>query len=938
MTSQRLLSKALLPLLLFTLFTAPRSLPAAGEARDTQALLAVLRAAPAGFCVHLGCGDGALTAELCANQRLAVHALEPDGRNVERVRERLQSRGLYGQAAVEQWTAPWLPYADHLVNVLVAENPGEVSEAEMLRIVAPGGALWVKHDGGWRSVQKPWPRAFDEWTHWRHGADGNMVSRDRAVEVPNSLRWVAGPAQDPGGRKWYYDHVLVTSAGRNFYVYEDEIVARDAFNGLLLWRRAAKACTFKETGVPPVPKPVTGSKKSGKPIVLKPGNRTSKVKPVVQGSQLYTAMDGKLVALDAATGETVKTFADLDMPREIAVADNTLLVSDKSGVRAFTTGGKLLWQWTGVARRIVAGDKRVFCLANDDVACLDLANGSQRWRTPHLRVEVATTCSYGCGVLAIECSAWADDGAGSGIVVFAGDTGKVLWTRNYIPGMTHYKEARCFFVNSLLWVEEEVSKKPKVVKVLGLDPQTGAQRKAVGTRGLHCSTPVATERYFIAPEMEFTDWKTGQQTRGRMARHSCRLPFTPANGLLYTFPIQCQCYPILRGYMGLAQTPTARDAGTPRLQPGPACDRATVAAASEKAGDWPMYRHDSYRSGGTPVSLGDGDLKTLWTAQVSAPGGGPLADEWRDDPFVRSVVTAPVCAGGTVLVAVSDRHRVTAFDAGSGAARWSFTAGGRVDTPPSITGDRCVFGAHDGYIYCLDLADGQLVWRFRAAPQETRVAVYGQMESLWPVAGSVLVEDGVAYAAAGRHPSADGGVRVSALRVRDGKLLWEKTVTDLGVANWYSGLLPKTNQKIGYDYEPVDLLARDGDRVAMSRWRFDPKSGAMNLAVASTNYVAFAGLQAPRGAWGYGIRQTKLVLDKPPVVFDAQKLTMGTTNDAAFLLAGPTLVRATTKGVLKAGDQTMQLDAPPVRDGLIAANGRLYVVTQSGKLHCFGKR
>jgi outer membrane protein assembly factor BamB len=937
MTPLRFLSKTLISLLFVSILAAIPSPTTAGEARDTQALLAILRAAPAGFCVHLGCGDGALTVELCANQRLAIHSLEPDRRNVERARERLASRGLYGQAAVEPWTAAWLPYADNLINMLVAENPGTVSEAEMLRVVAPGGALWIKHGGGWRSVQKPWPRSFDEWTHWRHGADGNMVSRDTAVEMPNSLRWVAGPPQDPGGRKWYYDHVLVTSAGRNFYVYEDEIVARDSFNGRLLWRRAVKACTFKETGVPPVPQAKPASKKGAKPIVLKPGTRISKVRPVALGERLYAAVDGKLVTLDAATGETMKTLTELDTPREIAIEGTTLLVSDKSGVRAFTTAGKLLWQWAGVARRVVAGDGKVFCLANDDVACLDLASGSQRWRTPHPRVEVAATCSYGCGVLAIECSAWADDGAGSGIVVFAGDSGKVLWTRDYIPGLTHYKEARCVFVNGLLWVEEEVSKKPKVVKVLGLDPRTGAQRKAVGTRGLHCSTPVATERYFIAPEMEFTDWKTGRQTRGRMVRHSCRLPFTPANGLLYTFPVQCQCYPMLRGYMGLAQTPPARDAGTPRLQRGLAYDRATAAAASEKPGDWPMYRRDSFRSGGTPASLGDGDLKTLWTAQVAAPGDGPLVDEWRDDPFVRSIVTAPVCAGGTVLVAVSNRHRVMAFDAGSGAARWNFTAGGRVDTPPSITGDRCVFGAHDGYIYCLSLSDGQLVWRFRAAPQEARVAVYGQMESLWPVAGSVLVEDGVAYAAAGRHPSADGGVRVSALRIRNGKLLWEKTVADLGVTNWYSGLLPKTNQKIGYDYEPVDLLARDGDRVAMSRWRFDAKSGAMNLAVTSTNFVAFAGLQAPRGVWGYGIRQTKLVLDKPPAVFDTQKLTLGTTNDAAFLLAGPALVRATTKDVLEAGDQTLQLDAPPVRDGLIAASGRLYVVTQSGKLSCLGK-
>ena len=941
MASRSPLLNTLSPLLFFAILIAPFTAAVEDTARNTQALLAILcaPATPAGFCVHLGCGDGALTTELCKNPRLVIHALEADARRVERARNQLQARGYYGQAAVEEWTAAWLPYADNLVNTLVAETPGGVSEAEMLRVIAPGGVLWTKGDNGWRSARKPWPAKFDEWTHWRHGADANMVSADTAVETPTGLRWIAGPVQDAGGRKWYYDHVLLTSAGRNFYVYEDEIVARDAFNGRLLWKRAAQTSTFKEIGVPPAPKAVTDGNKPAKPIVLKPGVRTSKVKPVAQGNRLYAAIDDQLVALDAMTGGTVKTFGRVDAPREIAVAGNTLLVSDKNGIRAFTTGGRPLWQWTGVPRRIAVADGRVFCLAAGYVACLDLASGAEQWRTPHVRAEVATTCSYGCGVLAIECNAWADDGAGSGIVVFSGDTGKVLWTRNYIPGMTHYKEARTFFVKGLLWVEEEVSKRPKVIQVLGLDPQTGAQRKAVGTRGLHCSTPVATTQFFIAPEMEFTDWNTGQQTRGRMARHSCRLPIIPANGLLYTFPLQCQCFPMLRGYMGLAQTPPPRDAGTPRLQPGSANDRATDAiAASEKPDEWPMYRHDAYRSGGTAAALADGELKTLWTAQVATTGNTPLADEWRDDPFVRSLVSAPVCAAGTILVAISNQHRVAAFDAGTGTVRWSFTAGGRVDTPPSIAGDRCVFGAHDGYVYCLNLANGRLAWRFRAAPQEARIAVYGLMESLWPVAGSVLVENGVAYAAAGRHPASDGGVRVCALRIRDGKLLWETPVTDLGVTTWYSGTFPKTNQKVGLDYEPVDLLARDGDRVAMSRWRFDPHTGAMNLAFSATNYLAFTSLQAPRGLWGYGIRQTKLVLDKPPAVFNAQELAMGTTNDVALLLAGSTRVVANASGDLKLREQSLHLADPPVRDGLIAANGRLYAVTQGGNLLCLGRK
>ena len=146
-----------------------------------------------------------------------------------------------------------------------------------------------------------------------------------------------------------------------------------------------------------------------------------------------------------------------------------------------------------------------------------------------------------------------------------------------------------------------------------------------------------------------------------------------------------------------------------------------------------------------------------------------------------------------------------------------------------------------------------------------------------------------------------------------------------------------SNRKIGIDYEPVDLMMRDGNCVAMSRWRFDPKSGSMDLALSSTNYLAQSRVEAPRGLWNYGVRQTKLVLDKPPAVFDAMQVTLGTTNDVAMLLAGPTLVVADNKGGLKIGDRLLQLGDVPVRDGIISVGGRLYAATRSGALYCIGK-
>jgi len=73
------------------------------------------------------------------------------------------------------------------------------------------------------------------------------------------------------------------------------------------------------------------------------------------------------------------------------------------------------------------------------------------------------------------------------------------------------------------------------------------------------------------------------------------------------------------------------------------------------------------------------------------------------------------------------------------------------------------------------------------------------------------------------------------------------------------------------DFEPVDMLVRDGDLIAMSRWRFAPADGAFKLAMNSVTYATPGGLEVPRGLWGYGIRQTKMVQPKPPAAFDAKK-------------------------------------------------------------------
>jgi outer membrane protein assembly factor BamB len=146
-------------------------------------------------------------------------------------------------------------------------------------------------------------------------------------------------------------------------------------------------------------------------------------------------------------------------------------------------------------------------------------------------------------------------------------------------------------------------------------------------------------------------------------------------------------------------------------------------------------------------------VRTDWKVKL----GGPL--------------TAPVAAGGKVYVARTEAHTLYAVDAPSGKTLWEFTVGGRVDSPPTIHRGLVLFGSKDGRVYCLRASDGQLVWRFLAAPADRRIACFDQIESVWPVHGSVLVDKGIAYFTAGRSTYLDGGICVYGLEPATGKIL-----------------------------------------------------------------------------------------------------------------------------------------------------------------------
>jgi outer membrane protein assembly factor BamB len=178
-----------------------------------------------------------------------------------------------------------------------------------------------------------------------------------------------------------------------------------------------------------------------------------------------------------------------------------------------------------------------------------------------------------------------------------------------------------------------------------------------------------------------------------------------------------------------------------------------------------------------------------------------------------------VVAEGKLLVAQVGSHAVCALDAATGRRLWSFTAGGRVDSPPTVWQGRALFGCGDGYVYCLRAADGALAWRWLAASSDRRIVAYDQVESAWPVSGSVLVRDGVVYCAAGRSSYLDGGIRLVRLDAKTGQML---SKTDLDDRDPATGV--QRNEAVNLTDMPgalPDILSCDGESIYMRHNRFD---------------------------------------------------------------------------------------------------------------------
>jgi hypothetical protein len=324
-----------------------------------------------------------------------------------------------------------------------------------------------------------------------------------------------------------------------------------------------------------------------------------------------------------------------------------------------------------------------------------------------------------------------------------------------------------------------------------------------------CYRSKATERFLLLPKrgVEFLDLQSDEHMRHDWLRAPCTYGAMPANGMLYMAPHQCVCYQgvLLSNFNALIpQTESKKIKPQPRLLKGPKYGHLKKQHANIKNTDWPMYRCGPRRSGSANTTV-PAQLKKQWETALTAP------------------ITPPVVANDTLFVAAKDTHTIHALDAQNGAALWQYTAGARIDSPPTLFGPMVLFGSADGWVYCLDRANGGEIWRFRAAPRERRIAAFGQVESAWPVHGSVVVHEdttadparSLVYFTAGRSSYLDGGIYVYALDPWTGEIVHQNNL---------SGPRPDPFSEEGgagyMDGAKSDILVSDGADLFLLQERF----------------------------------------------------------------------------------------------------------------------
>ncbi|MEW4486486.1 PQQ-binding-like beta-propeller repeat protein [Thalassoglobus sp. JC818] len=922
---------------------------------------------PRGLCLYLG-QDAEKLQQLADNEHLLIHCLSPNLEDVQNLQSKLDQSNPPASVIVERWKDANLPHAENLANLIVVDDAESVGRSEIERVLAPGGVAFI----GNKRIVKPKNPNTDEWTHQWHGGDGSLTTRDREIDIPSGIQWVSGPLFAMAGRK-SSTQTLVSAGGVNFYVTQNVLenvgqetmdqylVARDAYNGLVKWQR-----------------PWNG------PFVT--GNGETNPRLAASSTRLFAAGPTSLLAFDLQTGDLIGASHVQQPIEQIFVLDNLILAQGSNIIQALNFDLEAeLWRFedgtisdfrlTHENAIVVVSGRSSDGSFQHELVCIDPQSGSAEWR-----VSTQPNVQSARVKLNFVTDEYVSLMAHGHLHMYSASDGQHLWssTTDARPGKDYVDERFVghFFQNGLVWMLAQNSPREFSGQNLwvGLDPQTGEVRRELETIGpwpntatpakMGCQLLIASDRYIMIPrQATFIDFETGEKHPFKFTRGGCGLGFVPANGLVYSHPHACGCFSeAIRGFMGMHSNNSddlleKADDSQARLE---VFGELNTDAANTEDGDWSVYRGNGERSAYASIDLSE-RLAKQWSVSLTEWQNSVSSQAWR--LRAGNLLSAPTLSQEAVFVADVDAGKLFSLDRTTGETRWEFTASGRIDSPPSVRQGRCIFGSHNGYVYCLSAESGKLLWKSRVAPADRRIVAFGSVESTWPVAGTVLFEANTIFTAAGRAPDADGGIVVHAMNATNGRPIWSSKVD----VSQFRGV--------------CDYVVKDEELVCLGNLRFDSitgelvdnqskelahlRGGKVGLLEASWTKHDLA-LRKEIQTWSARGASGQLLAWSPTTTasFNAESNVLKIVGEATheleierpnqltalamtdhYLIAAGGLDRAddTRGGFVRLIDlasgeikSELELSAEPVFDGLALGGSCIYVATQDGKLLCIG--
>jgi len=388
-----------------------------------------------------------------------------------------------------------------------------------------------------------------------------------------------------------------------------------------------------------------------------------------------------------------------------------------------------------------------------------------------------------------------------------------------------------------------------------------------------------------------------------------------------------------------------------------------------QAADWPMWRHDAAHSAVSQEQLPD-KLYLQWQHQLEKPRRA-WADKSNANIYF-DLSYEPVVAGKLIYVGSMNNDSISAYATESGREIWRYFTDGPVRFAPLVYKSKVYAASDDGFLYCLDAEDGALLWRFRAAPRVDKVLGNDRLISRWPVRGAPVIYDNTLYFAASIW--AFEGTFIYALDPESGKEIWcnSGSGTDWNTQQHgtpaFAGVCPQgylaASDKIllvpsgravpgGYDRRSGRFLYWHG----ASR-QFGKGAGGYDVSIASGHFLNGHALyqldtgkgvtKVPEGILTEGTifhtEKNQLRLFSVDGKKDILKKNLSVAPGKVFARAGNDLLCGSTDGLVSlvaVSDKKnpeisfqAQVDGPVWQ--MLAADQKLFVVTQNGGLFCFG--